>query len=86
MTSLSKEGLKQRMEKLKQTAASQLAYVPPFQLVHSAEVLLSFVLHYNWVMQLSSSETQRRHFSFVQSFFLSFQPAEGEGSRSKFQH
>lgn len=47
MTSLSKEGLKQRMEKLKQTAASQLAYVPPFQLVCSAEVLLSFVLHFN---------------------------------------
>lgn len=30
LTSLSKDGLKQKMEKLKQTAASQLAYVPPF--------------------------------------------------------
>lgn len=30
MTSLSKDGLKQRVEKLKQTAASQLAYVPSF--------------------------------------------------------
>lgn len=80
MTSLSKDGLKQRMEKLKQTAASQLAYVPPFPLVSSAEVLLNFVLHHSWVMQSSSSETHRRHFSFAQSFFLSFQPAEGKGS------
>ncbi|NXE29208.1 RM45 protein, partial [Ardeotis kori] len=30
LTSLSKDGLKQKLEKLKQTAASQLAYVPPF--------------------------------------------------------
>lgn len=30
LTSLSKDGLKQKVEKLRQTAASQLAYVPPF--------------------------------------------------------
>lgn len=30
LTSLSKDGLKQKVDKLKQTVASQLAYVPPF--------------------------------------------------------
>ncbi|NXF40107.1 RM45 protein, partial [Nyctibius bracteatus] len=43
LTSLSKDGLKQKMEKLKQTAASQLAYVPPPELVCGAEVLLGIV-------------------------------------------
>ncbi|NWR80807.1 RM45 protein, partial [Centropus unirufus] len=44
LTSLTKDGLKQRMEKLKQTAASQLAYVPWFGLPWSAEVLLCSLL------------------------------------------
>ncbi|NWI68123.1 RM45 protein, partial [Todus mexicanus] len=43
LTSLSKDGLKQKMEKLKQTAASQLAYVPPPEFLCSAEALLGSV-------------------------------------------
>lgn len=33
LSSLSKDGLKQKMEKLKQSATSQLAYVPPLELM-----------------------------------------------------
>ncbi|NWX09624.1 RM45 protein, partial [Caloenas nicobarica] len=33
LSSLSKDGLKQKMEKLRQSATSQLAYVPPLELV-----------------------------------------------------
>ncbi|NXW84524.1 RM45 protein, partial [Alopecoenas beccarii] len=33
LSSLSKDGLKQKMEKLKQSATSQLAYVPPLELI-----------------------------------------------------
>ncbi|NXJ14335.1 RM45 protein, partial [Odontophorus gujanensis] len=58
LTSLSKEGLKQRMEKLKQTAASQLAYVPLFQLVCTSSqcVCLS-----NWVCFTCSFNKQKLH-------------------------
>ncbi|NXD86145.1 RM45 protein, partial [Halcyon senegalensis] len=40
LTPLSKDGLKQKMEKLKQTAASQLAYVPPAPLAWRTELVL----------------------------------------------
>ncbi|NXC45476.1 RM45 protein, partial [Penelope pileata] len=59
MTSLSTLGLKQRMEKLKQSAASQLAYVPPFSLVCDAEVLLSSVLKHFDKQKLHSLVTER---------------------------
>ncbi|NXX16425.1 RM45 protein, partial [Podargus strigoides] len=61
LTSLSKDGLKQKMEKLKQTAASQLAYVPPFQLVWAAEVLLNSVWQCNWVCFSCSFNKQKLH-------------------------
>ncbi|NXS47830.1 RM45 protein, partial [Balaeniceps rex] len=46
LTSLSKDGLMQKVEKLKQTAASQLAYVPPF---------------YNWLCFTCSFNKQKLH-------------------------
>ncbi|NXG54733.1 RM45 protein, partial [Hemiprocne comata] len=56
LTSLSKDGLKQKMEKLKQSAASQLAYVPP---PHS--VLQKFCSLLNWVCFTSSFNKQKLH-------------------------
>ncbi|NWH53180.1 RM45 protein, partial [Fregata magnificens] len=61
LTSLSKDGLKQKVEKLKQTAASQLAYVPPFESVCGAEVLLGCVLQCNWVCFPCSFNKQKLH-------------------------
>ncbi|NWW93006.1 RM45 protein, partial [Rhynochetos jubatus] len=60
LTSLSKDGLKQKMDKLKQTAASQLAYVPPSSFTCGAEVLLGSVLH-NWVCFTCSFNKQKLH-------------------------
>ncbi|NXQ89098.1 RM45 protein, partial [Nyctibius grandis] len=61
LTSLSKDGLKQKMEKLKQTAASQLAYVPPSELVCGAEVLLGSLLQCNWMCFICSFNKQKLH-------------------------
>ncbi|NXA29556.1 RM45 protein, partial [Ibidorhyncha struthersii] len=62
LTTLSKDGVKQKMEKLKQTAASQLAYVPLFSLVCAAEGLLgSYVYSSNWVCFTCSFNKQKLH-------------------------
>ncbi|NWS78205.1 RM45 protein, partial [Crotophaga sulcirostris] len=47
LTSLSKDGLKQKMEKLRQSAASQLAYVSPLELPWGAELLLGSLLQWH---------------------------------------
>ncbi|NXN73306.1 RM45 protein, partial [Himantopus himantopus] len=64
LTTLSKDGVKQKMEKLKQTAASQLAYVPLFSLICAAEVLfgsLQYVYLSNWVCFTCSFNKQKLH-------------------------
>ncbi|NWW49538.1 RM45 protein, partial [Pedionomus torquatus] len=55
LTSLSKDGLKQKMEKLKQSAASQLAYVPPLDL------FVQDVCWGNWVCFTCSFNKQKLH-------------------------
>ncbi|NXX86665.1 RM45 protein, partial [Urocolius indicus] len=59
LTSLSKDGLKQKVEKLKQTAASQLAYVPMYLLLIS--LWCRTFAQRNWVCFPCSFNKQKLH-------------------------
>ncbi|NXD71428.1 RM45 protein, partial [Eolophus roseicapillus] len=61
LTSLSKDGVMQKMQKLKQTAASQLAYVPPFLISLWCRRFAWFLYSSNWVCFTCSFNKQKLH-------------------------
>ncbi|NWX18108.1 RM45 protein, partial [Aegotheles bennettii] len=61
LTSLSKDGLKQKMERLKQTAASQLAEFERKPLYHRNNTKVQYMCWSNWMCFTSSFNKQKLH-------------------------